>query len=644
MASTMLGSLLIGLGLESAQFKSGLTDAEKRMKRTQRKFQQAGKKMVSAGKSMTLGITAPFIAFAATSVKVAADARDAFAQVEASLASMGDGAGRSAEQLKVAGKELQALSTFDDSEILRDVTSVLLTFGNVAEEEFDRAQRAAVDMATKLKVDLKSATVQIGKALNDPIKGITALTRVGVDFTKEQKNQIKAMQEAGDTAGAQSIILAELERQFKGAGKAARDAVPGSDAINRWNDLREKVGEVLLKVIERVEPVLTKIADAFLNLSPATQTAIVAIVAVAAVAGPLVIVMGSIAGAIGTLLPILAGLGPALGVVKVALLALAANPVVLAFAAVVAGIYLAWKNWDKIKPIIDRVKAVVVAFWNRHVGPIFNFIKDALINAVTNWWKMQVGVAKAVAKLVTSVRAWLVNKLGAVWKAVTGKIDMVKRAFFNLYDAVVGNSYVPDMVDGIAREMARLDKVMVQPVERATSKAKQAFRDLASDVQQVMREAFPEIAAFQDLKAKRATLQQGADAGLISQSAADETRFRLRPGADGKAPVSEGLINTPAIAIPSLPDDLLIALGNIGIAAKETSDVLSNLAGNAFRELGLQLEGVLLGAQSAGDALRNFVSSLASMALDNLFSNLGTSLKIPALRPERTAHRAASHW
>ena len=31
----------------------------------------------------------------------------------------------------------------------------------------------------------------LGKALNDPVKGITALGRAGVTFTDEQKKQIK---------------------------------------------------------------------------------------------------------------------------------------------------------------------------------------------------------------------------------------------------------------------------------------------------------------------------------------------------------------------------------------------------------------------------------------------------------------------
>jgi len=290
--TTVLGSLLIKLGLDSGEFKSGMSQAEKDFKRAQREFEKTGKAMQSLGAKLSIAITAPFIALGATAVRDAAAARDALALVNSALASMGNASGKTTEQLKKSAKELQYLSTFDDDEIMRKVTANLLTFGNVAGAQFDRAQRAAVDMATFLNQDLQSATIMIGKALNDPIKGITALGKSGIQFSKEQRQAIRAMVETGRIAEAQSIILGELEREFKAAGKAARDAVPGSDAINKWNDFKETVGEVLLKAFERVEPMLNKVLDLFLNLSPGAQTAAVAIAGLAAAAGPLLAVIG----------------------------------------------------------------------------------------------------------------------------------------------------------------------------------------------------------------------------------------------------------------------------------------------------------------------------------------------------------------
>lgn len=108
--------------------------------------------------------------------------------------------------------------------ILKDVTANLLTSGNVAGPVFDRAQKAILDLSARLGGDLQSATLMVGKALNDPVKGLSALRRTGIQFTKQQEDQIKAMAAVGDTAGAHAIMLAELKKQFGGAAQAAAEA------------------------------------------------------------------------------------------------------------------------------------------------------------------------------------------------------------------------------------------------------------------------------------------------------------------------------------------------------------------------------------------------------------------------------------
>lgn len=302
--AAVIGALRADLSASVAQFEDDMGKAAKAVQRFARDAQRISQNLEAAGQRMTLAITAPFVALAATSARAAAESRDAIAQVESRLQSMGGASGKTAEELEASAKQLQRLSTFDDDDILRQVTNALLTFGNVSGEAFDRGQRAAVDMATSLGTDLQSAALQVGKALNDPIKGITALSRVGVSFTKAQKDQIKSLVEAGRIYEAQSIILAELEREFMGAGLAAREAVPGSDAIDSWREFQEVVGEVVLRVIDAIEPMVVRVLDAFNNLTPGMQTFIVAAGAIAAAIGPLVWALGAFAGAVGNLAPI----------------------------------------------------------------------------------------------------------------------------------------------------------------------------------------------------------------------------------------------------------------------------------------------------------------------------------------------------
>jgi len=144
--------------------------------------------------------------------------------------------------------EFQKVTTFGD-EVTLSGMAILATFKQVRGEGFERATKAAMDMSSVMGTDLNSSILQIGKALNNPIKGLSMLTRVGVTFTDEQTNQIKALQKSGDMYGAQAIILKELETQFDGTAGALRTTFKGSvDAAgNALGDLKEQMGFAITK-------------------------------------------------------------------------------------------------------------------------------------------------------------------------------------------------------------------------------------------------------------------------------------------------------------------------------------------------------------------------------------------------------------
>jgi phage-related minor tail protein len=104
--------------------------------------------------------------------------------------------------------------------------------------------------------DMQSSAVQVGKALNDPVKGITALSRVGVSFTAQQKDQITALVKSGDTMGAQKIILHELNKEFGNAAKSAGEGFGGSMAR-----LQDIIGDTFRSIGLWLLPILTKLAD-----------------------------------------------------------------------------------------------------------------------------------------------------------------------------------------------------------------------------------------------------------------------------------------------------------------------------------------------------------------------------------------------
>jgi phage-related protein len=163
---------------------------------------------------------------------------------------------------KQVGELATAISnkTGIDDEAVQSASNLLLTFTNVRNEVgkgndvFDQATQAAADLGATMGKDPKSAAIQLGKALNDPTKGITALTRSGVSFTDQQKKQIAQMQKSGDLMGAQKVILKEVNREFGGA--AAASSTAGEKAAVAWGNLKEQIGTVLLPILDKVEGVV----------------------------------------------------------------------------------------------------------------------------------------------------------------------------------------------------------------------------------------------------------------------------------------------------------------------------------------------------------------------------------------------------
>src|SRR3990172_6995280 len=165
------------------------------------------------------------------SIDAAMEAQRVMTQTEAVIKSTGGAAGLTAEEIeKLAGAESR-LTSIDD-EVIQSGQNMLLTFTNIGGAVSPRATRAMQDMAVAFAqgdtsaIDLQGTAIQLGKALQDPERGLVALRRVGVNFTEAQKAAIKEMVAMNNVAGAQALILAELEKEFGGSAEAAGTNLP----------------------------------------------------------------------------------------------------------------------------------------------------------------------------------------------------------------------------------------------------------------------------------------------------------------------------------------------------------------------------------------------------------------------------------
>lgn len=145
---------------------------------------------------------------------------------------------------------LQKTTTFGDETIIRS-QALLATFTSVGKDVFPNATRAILDVSAAMGQDLQQTTIQVGKALNDPVQGMAALRRVGIQLSETQQAQVKRFVELNQVSDAQKIILGELQTQFGGMAKAVSETSAGAlmQMKNAVGDTAEALGDLLAPIV-----------------------------------------------------------------------------------------------------------------------------------------------------------------------------------------------------------------------------------------------------------------------------------------------------------------------------------------------------------------------------------------------------------
>ncbi len=236
-----------------APLRKGLARAKALVGKAMATMQKAIDKMVSVAKKAFIGLAAAM----GVATWAAMKQEDVLERLSITLKATGHAAGFTKKQLAEQAVALQKVTRFGDETIIA-MQTMLLTFKNIKGDVFKRATEAALDMATAeasvsgRAVDLTATIIRLGRALNDPIEGMSALTRVGVKFTDEQKILIETFTKSGRVSKAQAVILKELQSEF---GGMARDVNTASGALKQmWNalgDIMEVIGQPFLDNIKR---------------------------------------------------------------------------------------------------------------------------------------------------------------------------------------------------------------------------------------------------------------------------------------------------------------------------------------------------------------------------------------------------------
>lgn len=353
--------------------------------------------------NLALQIPAAVANFASSIVSEATEAQDNLAQLEAVIKSTGGAAGMTADDLTKMADELQKVTRFSDDEIISG-QNMLLTFTKIGKDIFPDATKSILNLSTAMKQDLKSSAIQVGKALNDPITGVTALRRVGVQFTDAQEEMIKKMVESGDVMGAQKLILKELETEFGNSAEMAGSTFAGKMDIltHKFDDMKEQVGTALL-------PVLTEFLDrVIIPLIPYLEQGAEALAGWIGSLAPLAQRAGEIATALADgLLPIFQALADWWS----------NNGVSITFNATMLFDNIwrgAWQVINTIKAALQPVLDGLAAWWAEN-GPAVTRIAQTLWTAITD------GIARLWEYLRPFIEEQL-PKLSAWWEENSPKI------------------------------------------------------------------------------------------------------------------------------------------------------------------------------------------------------------------------------
>lgn len=356
------------------------------------RLRQTGQKISSAGTSLTKGLTLPIVGFGIAAVKAFTDGQQVIAQTEAAIKSTGGAANVTGKEVANLATKIQNYSGMSD-EAVASGENLLLTFTNIrnsagkGNDIFTQSTKLLADMSVAMGTDMSSSAIQLGKALNDPVAGITALTRVGVAFDEQTKKQIETLVKQGDTMEAQKIILAELSKEFGGSAKAAGETAAGAFNIakEKIDNSMEKIGKAILKV---AGPVLEDLASGiqgalkwFNQLDEGTKETIVKVAALVAAIGPVLIVVGKLTSAVGTIIGVFGKMGGALNalgsVIGVSGGLLTGYIAILAAAAVAVGIMT-----GKIEGLTDAMGKEFAQQLKQNPVQLENFRKS--LNLVSN--------------------------------------------------------------------------------------------------------------------------------------------------------------------------------------------------------------------------------------------------------------------
>jgi phage-related protein len=456
--------------------------------------------------AFSIGAITNFTKGAILGAEAAQKASDRLAQVAKSMGVFGTETAAVTKRLNDFA-ETQEFQLGVDADIIKATQAKLLTFKELAlsaDEQsgaFDRATKAALDLAATGFGTAEGNAVQLGKALNDPIKGITALAKSGVTFTETEKAKIKELTTSGKLLEAQDMILKALETQVGGTAEATATAsakmtlafnamkdgvgealLPAFESLTESLmpvivDLGPKLGEVFTKlvpIIGRVAEILPTLIDALLPVADVFADFAVLVMDIAADLMPVLIaVFEAFMPAIKTILPVLAEflkeliepLVPALLALVTAFMPLleAILPVLIELLEALLPVFTMLLD-EALKALIPVITTLIAAFLpllTAVLPTLVNLLTELVIPAIKTMGSVVAQVFGGAAKFIgealantMSVLTVFARAFEGVWKGIGGFLKGIINGMLGMIQGLVNG-----VIDGINVMIRALNKI-----------------------------------------------------------------------------------------------------------------------------------------------------------------------------------------
>lgn len=532
--------------------------------------------------------------FLKSSVDAAEKAQIAFNLTAAAVKSTGAAAGVSATDVKELSDKI-ALVAGVMPDVVQSAANMVLRFTNIrnvgVDKVFDETTQAATDMAAALAGGvptadgITAAALKLGKALQDPAAGLSALSRVGLKFTIDQQAQIKSMEKSGNVIGAQQLMLAAVATKFGGSAAAA--ATPLQKLSTQFELLKERAGAQILPMFEHLASTLLGLVNPVVHVASAIKDFL----------GAHWQVLASIAGAIGLVIAGLKLWEFWTNMVKKAWLLLDAvafgTPWMLIIGGIIAIVIYLMTKFGAVRNVV----ADVVQFCMRILGDMAQFIVNAVVGSVETLLHVLGSIPiiggpfKQASAYVDSFRITVDNAISAV-QNLNAAAGISNIGNF-LHDAFTGGgsggySGGGGVAGGIAPSIAGASPKAVKAVQNLATNVQKALLDFRSKIVQSVTGLGSVIANNLAGPSGSFTIGASLNAQLAKAKAfvADITALRARG------------LNTTSLneLIAAGPDkgfdaaQALMSATKAEIAGVNTTETQLNALGNKFATAQMQAE------------------------------------------------------